>query len=42
MVLVLKDTKGMRPLKMPFRVDANDEMLGKLKDLLGVDNVKVK
>ena len=41
-VLVLKDTKGMRPLKMPFRVDANDEMLGKLKDLLGVDNVKVK
>ena len=41
-ILVLKDGEIKRPLKMPFKVDANDELLTKLKDLLGEDKVKVK
>ena len=40
-VLVLKDGETKRPLKMPFRVDANDELMAKLKDLIGENNVKV-
>ena len=41
-VLVLKDGEEKRPLKMPFRVDVSDELLDKLKELLGEDKVKVK
>ena len=41
-VLVLKDGETKRPLKMPFRVDVTDELLEKLKELLGADKVKVK
>ena len=41
-ILVLKDGEAKRPLKMPFKVDANEELLTKLKDLLGEDKVKVK
>ena len=41
-VLVLKDGETKRPLKMPFRVEVNDDLLAKLKDLLGENNVKVK
>ena len=42
MVLVLKDGETKRPLRMPFRVDANEDFLKKLRELLGEDNVKVK
>ena len=41
-ILVLKDGEEKRPLRMPFRVEVNDELLAKLKDLVGEDNVKVK
>ena len=41
-ILVLKDGETKRPLKMPFRVEVNDDLLTKLKDLLGENNVKVK
>ncbi len=41
-VLVMKDGETKRPLKMPFRVDANEEFLAKLVDLLGEERVKVK
>lgn len=42
MILVFKDGETKRPLKMPFRVDANEELVSKLKDLLGEDKVKIK
>ena len=41
-ILVLKDGETKRPLKMPFRVEVTDELLAKLKDLLGEEKVKVK
>ena len=41
-VLVLKDGETKRPLKMPFRVEACEELMDKLKDLLGENCVKVK
>ncbi|MDO5451866.1 MAG: DNA polymerase III subunit alpha [Candidatus Saccharibacteria bacterium] len=41
-VLVIKEGDTKRPLKMPFRVEVSDDLLTKLKDLLGSDNVKVK
>lgn len=41
-VLVLKDEKGKRPLKLPFRVDVTDELTNKLKELLGDQCVKVQ
>ena len=41
-ILVLKDGETKRPLRMPFRVDVNDDLLGKLRELLGEDKVKVK
>lgn len=42
-VLVLKEGEEKRPLKMPFRVDAADqEMLDKLRELVGADSVVVK
>ena len=40
-VLVLKDGESKRPLRMPFRVDVTDELLGKLKELVGDDRIKV-
>ena len=40
-ILVLKDGEEKKPLRMPFRVDASDELLTKLKDLVGEANVKV-
>ena len=40
-VLVLKEGEEKRPLKMPFRVDASEELVGKLKELVGDDKVKV-
>ncbi|MBR6505427.1 DNA polymerase III subunit alpha [Candidatus Saccharibacteria bacterium] len=41
-ILVLKDGETKRPLRMPFKVDTSDDLLKKLQDLLGTDNVKVK
>ena len=40
-VLVIKEGDAKRPLKMPFRVEVSDDLLTKLKDLLGSDSVKV-
>ena len=40
-VLVIKDGTEKKPLRMPFKVDASDELLAKLRDLLGEDKVKV-
>ena len=40
-VLVLKEGESKRPLRMPFKVDANEELLGKLKELIGEERVKV-
>ena len=40
-ILVLKDGETKRPLKMPFKVEANEDMLSKLRELLGEDKVKV-
>ncbi|MBR3229181.1 DNA polymerase III subunit alpha [Candidatus Saccharibacteria bacterium] len=40
-VLVLKEGEKKRPLKMPFKVEANEELLTKLNDLLGEENVKI-
>ena len=41
-ILVLKDGETKRPLKMPFKIDASDDVLKKLKELVGEDKVKVK
>ena len=41
-VLVLKEGESKRPLKMPFKVEASEELLSKLRDLVGEDKVKVK
>ena len=40
-VLVLKDGESKRPLKMPFKVEASGELLGRLRELLGENCVKV-
>ncbi len=40
-VLVLKEGEAKRPLRMPFKVDANEDLLGKLRDLVGEDKIKV-
>ena len=40
-VLVLKDGETKRPLRMPFKVDANGELLEKLRELIGEEKVKV-
>ena len=42
MVLVLKEGEIKRPLKMPFKVDASEELLGKLRELVGDECIKVK
>ena len=41
-ILVLKDGETKRPLRMPFKVDANAELLAKLQELVGEDKVKIK
>ncbi len=41
-ILVLKDGEEKKPLRMPFKVEVCDELLAKLRDLLGEDKVKVK
>ena len=40
-VLVIKEGETKRPLKMPFKVDAGEELVSKLQDLIGENNVKV-
>ena len=40
-VLVLQDGETKRPLRMPFRVEISQSLLGNLKELLGEDAVKV-
>ena len=40
-VLVLKDGDTKRPLRMPFKVDVSEELLAKLRDLVGEDKVKL-
>ena len=40
-VLVLKEGDSKRPLRMPFKVDASDELLAKLRELVGEEKVKV-
>ena len=40
-VLVLKDGEEKKPLRMPFKVEAEEELLSKLKELVGKDCVKV-
>lgn len=41
-VLVLKDGETKRPLRMPFKVEICEDLMGKLRELLGEDKVKVK
>lgn len=40
-VLVLKEGEDKKPFRAPFRVDASEELLGELKELLGEERVKV-
>ncbi len=40
-ILVLKDGEEKKPLRMPFRVETSDDFLGKLRELVGEDNVKI-
>ncbi|MBR2998290.1 DNA polymerase III subunit alpha [Candidatus Saccharibacteria bacterium] len=41
-VLVLQEGEEKRPLRMPFKVEACEELLLKLRELVGEDRVKVK
>ena len=41
-VLVLVDNEEKRPLRMPFKVDITDELISKLKELVGEECVKRK
>lgn len=41
-VMVLKDETGKRPIRLPFRVEATDELTGPLAELLGAQCVKVQ
>ena len=41
-ILVLEEKGEKKPLKMPFKVDASDDFLAKLKELIGEDKVKLK
>lgn len=41
-VLVLRDGERKRPLRMPFKVEVSDDLLKKLRDLIGEEKVKVK
>ena len=40
-VLVLRDGERKRPLKMPFKVEVSDDLLEKLKELVGNEAVKI-
>ena len=40
-VLVLRNGERKRPLRMPFKVEVSDDLLGKLKELVGDEKVKV-
>ena len=40
-VLVLRDGERKRPLRMPFKVEVSDDLLGKLRELVGNEAVKV-
>ena len=40
-VLVIRDGEAKKPIRMPFKVEVCDELLTKLRDLLGEANVKV-
>lgn len=40
-ILVLKEGEDKHPLKMPFKVDATPELITKLEELIGKDNVKM-
>ncbi|MDO4742155.1 MAG: DNA polymerase III subunit alpha [Candidatus Saccharibacteria bacterium] len=41
-ILVLKEGEEKRPLKMPFKVEVSEELVGKLKELVGEEKVVVK
>ena len=41
-ILVLKDGETKRPLRMPFKIDASEDVLAKCRELLGEDHVKLK
>ena len=40
-ILVLKDGEEKKPLRMPFKVDACDDLIKKLKEIVGENNVKI-
>lgn len=40
-VLVLRDGERKRPLRMPFKVEANEDLLAKLRELVGEEKVKI-
>ncbi|MBO7699288.1 hypothetical protein J6S39_01200 [Candidatus Saccharibacteria bacterium] len=40
-ILVLQDGEDKKPVRLPFRVDASDELTKPLSDLLTADCVKV-
>ena len=40
-ILVLEEKSGKKPLRLPFRVDAGNELTAPLSELLGKDCVKV-
>ena len=40
-VLVLEDESGKKPLKMPFKIEASDELISPLQELLGEEQVKI-
>ena len=41
-IMVLEENGEKKPLRMPFKVELGEEILGGLKELLGEENVKVK
>ena len=41
-ILVLKDGEEKKPLRMPFKVDADESFIEKLREIVGDDNVKTK
>ena len=41
-IMVLEDKDGKKPLRLPFRVEADSELIGALSKLLGDDCVKVQ
>ena len=41
-VLVVQEGEVKRPLRMPFRVEVSEELISKLKELVGDEGVKVK